>query len=702
MTGVRILIGDCLIRMKELPDNSVDSVVCDPPYHLTSIVKRFGSADAAPCKVGKTGAYARASKGFMGQTWDGGDVAFRPETWAEVLRVLKPGGHLVAFSGTRTYHRMAVAIEDAGFEIRDMIAWHYGSGFPKSHDISKAIDRARDDKSDWQRVGAFLKAARGGRNMTARDLCHEIGAHGEVNNGGAVSNWELGLSCPTWEQWLQIKVALMPMSDEMDAEVWRLNGRKGSPSDYYQQAEIVGEHDGVAPGLVGMRFDGDKTIRARSEAARQWQGYGTALKPAMENICHAQKPWDLRGFCGILAQKIAEAVCQLQSLAKDAEPSSPFSPSVFVADGFGSAQWSAVSKCNTLGALFDLMDTLPSGSALPSSLSIALSWLSTLAAIWTHASTFTIETETSLTTDLRTLNSLLSRNTPTIIAVAATRLSGSSAAVCPAASLFSALDARLSFTLELSALDLATLQEAPAFQGEVASEYATLARKSLSEKSVAANVLKWGTGALNIDGCRVATDENLNGGAYAKEGGRKALTGDEREGAAQGMWQAGKTAGREYEQPPGRWPANLCHDGSDEVVAGFPSETGNNWRADKSGGCEFFLGGDKRGITPGGQSDSGSAARFFYCAKATTEERGEGNKHPTVKPVALMRWLVRMVTPKGGTVLDPFMGSGSTGLACDAEQFNFIGCELSPEYAAIAERRIRDAAGMFADVKVAA
>lgn len=91
---VRILIGDMRERLRELPDNSVDSAVCDPPYHLTSIVKRFGSENAAPCKVGATGAYARASKGFMGQTWDGGDVAFQPETWAEVWRVLKPGGHL--------------------------------------------------------------------------------------------------------------------------------------------------------------------------------------------------------------------------------------------------------------------------------------------------------------------------------------------------------------------------------------------------------------------------------------------------------------------------------------------------------------------------------------------------------------------------------------------------------------------------------
>ena len=130
---LRILIGDCCARMAELDADSIDSCVTDPPYHLTSIVKRFGAHNAAPAKVGKTGAYARASRGFMGQTWDGGDVAFDPETWAAVYRVLIPGAHLVAFSGTRTYHRMACAIEDAGFEIRDQLAWVYGSGFPKSH-----------------------------------------------------------------------------------------------------------------------------------------------------------------------------------------------------------------------------------------------------------------------------------------------------------------------------------------------------------------------------------------------------------------------------------------------------------------------------------------------------------------------------------------------------------------------------------------
>ncbi len=132
---VELWKGDCRDVLRAIPDNSIDSVVTDPPYALVSIVKRFGSENAAPAKSnGPTGAYARASKGFMGKKWDTGETAFAVEFWAEVFRVLKPGGHVVAFSGTRTYHRMACAIEDAGFEIRDQIQWIYGSGFAKSRD----------------------------------------------------------------------------------------------------------------------------------------------------------------------------------------------------------------------------------------------------------------------------------------------------------------------------------------------------------------------------------------------------------------------------------------------------------------------------------------------------------------------------------------------------------------------------------------
>jgi site-specific DNA-methyltransferase (adenine-specific) len=142
--------GDSREVLKGLADASIDSCVCDPPYALVSIGKRFGAASAAPAKSsGASGVYARASAGFMGQQWDTGETAFDPAFWAEVWRVLKPGAHIVAFSGTRTYHRMACAIEDAGFEIRDQLAWAYGSGFPKSH----------NQKGEWQGWGTALKPA---------------------------------------------------------------------------------------------------------------------------------------------------------------------------------------------------------------------------------------------------------------------------------------------------------------------------------------------------------------------------------------------------------------------------------------------------------------------------------------------------------------------------------------------------------------
>ena len=139
-----IIHGDCLTEMQRLIDEGVkvDAVVTDPPYHLKSMTERYGKQGSAPAQYQKDGAFVRASKGFMGKEWDGGDIAFRKETWALCFELLKAGGHLLAFSGSRTYHRMAVAIEDAGFDIRDQIMWIYGSGFPKSLNIGKAIDKA--------------------------------------------------------------------------------------------------------------------------------------------------------------------------------------------------------------------------------------------------------------------------------------------------------------------------------------------------------------------------------------------------------------------------------------------------------------------------------------------------------------------------------------------------------------------------------
>ncbi len=132
--GVVLIPGDCLEVLKMLPDNSIDSCVTDPPYHLTTELRHTTKSLGLQMQNGRTAEQRTARAGFMGKSWDGGDIAFRPEVWAEVLRVLKPGGHLLSFGGTRTYHRMACAIEDAGFEIRDQIQWLYGSGFCKNRD----------------------------------------------------------------------------------------------------------------------------------------------------------------------------------------------------------------------------------------------------------------------------------------------------------------------------------------------------------------------------------------------------------------------------------------------------------------------------------------------------------------------------------------------------------------------------------------
>jgi DNA modification methylase len=407
---VQLCCGDSLHFLRDQPDGRYDSVVTDPPYALTSTTKRWANTVRTESTMPKVPVYARATQGFMGKKWDTGETAFAVEFWQEVLRVLKPGGHVVAFGGTRTYHRLTCAIEDAGFEIRDQLQWIYGSGFPKSHDVSKGIDRA-----------AGIERTEGGRD-------------------------------------------------------WSGGSRSGGISH-------GGEQSGTT---VRTIFD-----RAATDAARKWQGWGTALKPACEPICLARKP---------------------------------------------------------------LIGT------------------------------------------------------------------------------------------------------------------------------VAANVLLHGVGAINVDGCRVAAGE----GDYDHPGNLgKANRHDGRE-----SWRMSQ-----IQQPPsdkGRWPANIILDGSDEVMAAFPdvglSSGGSGPASNEWKGSGDQVGAFLAGAT-GGFGDSGSAARFFYQAKADADDR-LGSKHPTVKPVDLMQWLVRLVTPKGGLVLDPFAGTGTTAEACYREGMRCMLVERETEYQADIRRRM--------------
>jgi len=417
MTVVRVgdratlIQADSLTVCDLLDEQSVDAIVCDPPYGLS----------------------------FMGRQWDHGVPS--ADFWRAFLAVAKPGAHLVAFGGDRTHHRLMVAIEDAGWEIRTCIYWLFGTGFPKSLDIGKALGKA---------AGAERKIVGYDASRVRPNRKYKSGAIGNVG--------------------------------------------------------------GEATRSVSDRSDNGATITVpATEAAKQWDGWGTALKPAAEIIILARKPLD---------------------------------------------------------------------------------------------------------------------------------------------------------------------------------------------GTVAENVTKWGTGGLNIDGCRIATAENPSGKRRAgKAPGREIGTwaNDRRSAETFAALRAGESQGR--------WPANLILDEEagarlDEQSepkmhgAGVARDGATAKVADSYKASSYMMPANRNMRRLG---DAGGASRFFYCAKASKRERGEGCDHPTVKPLALMRWLVRLVTPPdrgdGVFVLDPFMGSGTTGVAALAEGFDFIGIELDAHYMEIAERRLRKGRG---------
>jgi DNA modification methylase len=636
MSTWRVDHGDCLDLLRAMPDCSVDACVTDAPYGLS----------------------------FMGKKWDY-DVP-SVEVWAECLRVLKPGGHLLAFAGTRTQHRMAVRIEDAGFEIRDMIAWVYSTGFPKSHNISKAIDKA-------------------------------VGAEREIV--------------------ATIRKTPSAASENMN-EGWRRPWAENAPKTM----------DITAPA---------------TPAARQWQGWGTALKPAWESLTLATKPTtDDTELAIILSSlsRLEDQLCQLSS-ASAASPTSGSSQSASVV-ACGTAPCGADERINTSDGSPARTGTSSCELAIRTSLNTVRSWKRTLAECLHQMSTSTIATESGTTTDWRTLRFSLSQITPDTIIRASSHPDGLGASADTAVAHFNASLALLQATRTLSATGPAMSLDAAACPDVAVRpnlDPCIMARKPFPG-TVAANVMQHGTGAVNIEGCRVpGTDHaaawdrpvstNIGAGSYISDGTQH-------------------TIDISTNKPSGRWPANLIHDGSDEVLAGFPeTKSGKMMPTRTTAGVDGrnAYGADAAGgfTTMETYGDSGSAARFFYCPKASKADREAGcdeleeraaiggmkanglcrkcgrqrvntsgecqctepdfgpiarqrtNPHPTVKPTALMQYLCRLVTPPGGTVLDPFTGSGSTGKAAMLEGFNFIGFEREAEYVEIARRRIAEAANVL-------
>jgi DNA modification methylase len=273
-----------MLDMKEvIKPNSIDSIVCDPPYHLTSITERFGKENSAPAKYGEDGSFSRLSKGFMNQTWDGGDIAFRPETWRKCYEVLKPGGYLLAFGGSRTFHRMAVAIEDAGFEIRDTIMWLYGSGFPKSLDISKAIDKKGGNPLIVDEISKAIKKARLDRKLTFK-YCDNKYCNGSTN-------W-------SWYEGRK-GLARVPDVETFNKICEEFNELSIYKEDIQElEREEIGtitRTKGIGIPAAGKTLDRSqyehKITTPNSDNAKQWQGWGTALKPAYEPIIVARKPF---------------------------------------------------------------------------------------------------------------------------------------------------------------------------------------------------------------------------------------------------------------------------------------------------------------------------------------------------------------------------------------------------------------------------
>lgn len=590
--------GDCLDILPTIEANSIDSIVTDPPYGLS----------------------------FMGKDWDYGvpGVHF----WVEALRVAKPGAYLLAFGGTRTFHRLTCAIEDAGWEIRDCIGWLYGSGFPKSLDVSKAIDKA---------TGAT-----------------------------------------------RVKVATGKTIPDIRANNYENSQGKTRLDEYIDQPA--------------------------TEAAKQWEGWGTALKPSHEDIIVAQKPLTPFMYCAIMIQNLSRRIESCKQNANGVEKSSGHSraesqgekigfavESVEIKQGVDLENKTEIGVAEDINLKADISELIPEAERI--ALNTLLSWRNTLGACFDQGRMSTTEMGIEATIDWKTLNYCLLQITQEDITPDEFCRNGLSASASNAARYFSATLDKLKATQELSALGLALSKDAINCQEETGLpnfspnfEPIIVARKPIIG-TVANNILKYGTGGMNIDGCRVDSKPRLTGtrNPLASSGSGNCYLGSD--GKNQMAYDANP--------PAGRWPANLIHDGSEEVLAVFPvTGVSAGGRAGHTGAYQGGFKQDHYGDIHPGFGDSGSAARFFYCAKASKQDRDEGNGHPTVKPTALMRYLCRLVTPPGGTILDPFMGSGSTGKAAALEGFNFIGIELEKEYAEIADKRINNVQPLFVGLEL--
>ena len=837
---VTLLAGDCMELLATLPENSVDSVVCDPPYHLTSIVKRFGAPNAAPVKVSEfydeggkskgSSAYKRVSTGFMGKQWDGGDIAFRADVWREVLRVLKPGGHLLAFGGTRTYHRLACAIEDAGFECRDAIMWHYGCLSEDAEILTEHGWKRGVHVCEGERVAAW-DAATGAitlqpverhtlapysgnlvrfvnddtdqlltpnhrvyhlprqRRMTAGERVAWYGDQYEVAEASEINRWN-GIKLPVagFQDGSGIGgcdyAALLGW-------VWTEGGFDKAPSTgvrIYQSESANAEKVAEIDALLGRvlperkRYDRERTY-TYGNTVRQYMEtcwfFSGALAASIRDDLPSKRPtWDLlwrmtlaekRAFldaamkgdgCGddfyqadeaslmwfqaLLAMVGQRGKVRMRSAPRDGG-SVCITPrdttelqarhlkqateaydglvwcvkvaggafvarrkgKVFITGNSGFPKSHDVSKgIDRANGKHD-RDLVPFGEYVREKRK-AKGWsladvdeamgTNTAASWWEGRKAGVQPPGLEQYRRLKAVLEMDGRFDALIEWLEAER-EVTGRALNGVGNTADSLHKRDGFAASREKefdITAPATEAAKQWQGwgtalKPATEIICLARKPLVG-TVAENVLKYGTGAINIDGCRVETLDDLNGGAYSGDLRRRdEYTGADSDANAIALSRLNRGAG-EFKQPQGRWPANVCTDGSEEVLAAFPEANSarangnptNPWHGTNHTATSYGQGDGTESVD---YRDKGSAARFFYTAKADSEDR-LGSKHPTVKPLDLMQWLVRLVTPPKGTVLDPFAGTGTTGEAAWREGMRAILIEREPEYQEDIARRM--------------
>jgi len=550
----------------------------------------------------------------MGKSWD--SFVPGPSVWREVLRVLKPGGHLIAFAGDRTEDLMGISLRIAKFERRGTVHWCYFSGFPKSLDVSKAIDRLSPRLGRFAKFAEHYERRRLAIGLTHAAVCDQVGAYGEHNHGGASVNWAHGYGVPSPEHWAILAPLLSLDREQFQPLIDRAEAER----------EQTGIHaSGLRTGVAGLSCCGAPTPRFDEPAtpdAIRWEGWGTATKPAIEPAVWARKPLNPVP----VSVTLQHITCIVEVLLWSIAPArfvalcSESSRREYGEDGRVSVRWlAAVLSTLTSADPSEVMDTFKSREAAGAFSNIARSWSAILVATSNEPNRFTTETATALTTGLRTLNSLTSGTTQASIIADAIRSGGvwfpagtavSSSASAPsstkatptgdtahelailqtvALSVFAAIAESSTLPLQVHAGTSAGLP-AITLRGTLADsiEPALLCRRPLRESSIARQVLATGTGALHIDACRFGYGDPAWVGPQSEEWAiHHGTNGAE-----------GHTMGRRAEYVPGsarternpnggRWPANLyaCAKAS---------------RAERERGCDGLPAHLAAGLTKGG------------------------------------------------------------------------------------------------------